>query len=107
MSRRTNLPCPSGSVIFLGTFSKVLFPSLRLAYLILPEPLVEPLAALRFNVDRYSSTLEQAILCDFITEGHLARHIRRMRQPYAGRLEAFLDAARRHLRGLLDIPSIE
>jgi GntR family transcriptional regulator / MocR family aminotransferase len=112
--RYTGRPLPalqgldrSGSVIFVGTFSKVLFPSLRLAYLILPEPLVEPLAALRFNVDRYSSTLEQAILCDFISEGHLARHIRRMRQFYAERLGVFLDASRRRLNGLLDVPSIE
>ncbi len=95
------------SVVFLGSFNKVLFPALRLGYLVVPDPLIEPLAALRFNVDRYSATVDQTILCDFICEGHLGRHIRRMRECYSSRAEALANLARRYLSGLLEIPPAE
>ena len=72
----------TGRVIYLGTFSKVLFPSLRLGYLILPPDLVEPFTNARALVDRHSPLIEQAVLADFIAEGHFARHIRRMRALY-------------------------
>ena len=97
----------AGSVIFLGSFNKVLFPSLRLGYLVAPTTLLDPLLALRLGVDFHPPTLDQAILCDFITEGHLGRHIRRMRDMYAERLAALQHEARKYLSGLLDVSPIQ
>jgi GntR family transcriptional regulator / MocR family aminotransferase len=95
-----------GSVIFLGSFSKVLFPALRLGYVALPTRVLDPILALRVSVDFYPPAPIQATLCDFITEGHLGRHIRRMREMYANRLGALQDAAQRYLSGLLDISPV-
>lgn len=97
----------SGSVIFAGSFSKVLFPSLRLGYLVVPAGLVDKFAAARFVMDRHSSVIDQAILCDFITEGHFGRHIRRMRELYASRLALLRESVQRKLAGLLHIPETE
>jgi len=96
----------SGSVVLLGSFSKVLFPSLRLGYMVAPHELVERVLALRVSVDLFPSNVNQAILCDFIAEGHFGRHIRRMREMYAARLAALQDAARKYLTGLLEISPI-
>src|SRR5258705_5130479 len=68
-----------GRVIYLGTFSKLLFPSLRLGYAVLPEDLVRPFAAARHLADRHSSGLLQAMLTEFMLDGHFARHLKRMR----------------------------
>jgi GntR family transcriptional regulator/MocR family aminotransferase len=97
----------SGSVIFAGSFSAVLFPALRLGYLVVPPALVDVFAAAASVSTHHPPLLEQAILCDFITEGHFARHIRRMRELYAERLLVLLEAARSRLDGLLDISSVE
>jgi len=94
------------SVVLLGSFNKVLFPSLRVGYLVVPTSLVDPLLALRFAVDLHPAGLDQAILSDFILEGHFARHIRRMRELYAKRLTALQEAAQKYLAGLLDISPI-
>ena len=67
----------SGRVIYVGTFSKVLFPALRLGYLVLPPPLVPLFTAAKWLADRHTSTLEQAVLTDFIHEGHFEHHLRR------------------------------
>jgi GntR family transcriptional regulator/MocR family aminotransferase len=96
-----------GRVIYLGTFSKVLFPALRLGYLVVPPDLVEAFVAARAMVDRHSPTLDQAALADFIAEGHFARHIRRMRGLYAERQAILVEAARQQLAGLLDVPPAE
>jgi GntR family transcriptional regulator / MocR family aminotransferase len=96
-----------GVVLFAGSFSKVLFPSLRLGYLVLPPDLVDRFAAVLSLSSRHAPLLEQAILCDFIAEGHFGRHIRRMREVYAERLSVLLEGARRHLDGLLDLIGVE
>ena len=96
-----------GMVLFAGSFSKVLFPSLRLAYIVSPADLVEPFAAAISITTRHASLLEQAILCDFITEGHFGRHLRRMREIYAERFAALQETVREVLGGLLEIVGIE
>jgi len=80
-------------VIYIGTFSKVLFPSIRIGYLILPPPLVDPFLKVRRLIDIHSPMLEQAVLADFMIEGHFRRHLRRMRALYAERRGALLEAA--------------
>jgi GntR family transcriptional regulator/MocR family aminotransferase len=85
----------------------VLFPSLRLGYLVVPSDLVERFAAARSVTARHPPLTEQAVLCDFIDAGHFARHLRRMRQVYAERLSVLLDGARQHLAGLLEISKVE
>jgi GntR family transcriptional regulator/MocR family aminotransferase len=96
-----------GHVLFAGSFSKVLFPSLRLGYLVVPEDLVDTVAAARSVLSRHPPLIEQAVVCDFIVAGHFARHLRRMRQVYAERLSVLLDGARQHLSGLLEISTVE
>jgi GntR family transcriptional regulator/MocR family aminotransferase len=89
--------------IYLGTFSKVLFPSLRVGYLVVPEDLAEPLARARRGLDDHRGSTVQPALAAFIEEGHFAQHLRRMRRLYAARQDALLAAGRRHLDGLLDL----
>jgi GntR family transcriptional regulator / MocR family aminotransferase len=96
-----------GLVLFAGSFSKVLFPSLRLGYLVIPPDLVSYFAAAKSVTSRHAPVLEQTVLTDFIAQGHFARHIRRMRQIYAERLSILLDSARQRLAGLLEISSVE
>lgn len=89
----------SGRVIYMGTFSKVLFPSLRLGYLVVPPELVDAFAAARAICDRHSPLLDQAVLTDFITKGYFERHLRRMHAVYAQR-QAALVAATKELNWL-------
>lgn len=91
------------TVIFVGTFTKLLFPSLRLGYIVLPPALVDVFLSFRRGMDLRSSGIDQLVLCDFISEGHFGRHLRRMRNLYASRLELLLDCGRRYLGGLLEI----
>jgi GntR family transcriptional regulator/MocR family aminotransferase len=97
----------SEAVIFIGSFNKVMFPSLRLGYMVLPASLVDPFLAARFQIDRYPPGLSQSILCDFIDDGHFGRHLRRTRELYSAQLTAMHENARRYLDGLLEIPSIQ
>ena len=94
------------SVIFLGSFSKTLFPALRVGYVVLPAPLVDSFLGFRYRTDFRNSSFDQAVLCDFIADGHLARHLRRMRNLYAERLATLIEGARQHLGGLLEISSV-
>lgn len=84
------------SVIYIGTFSKVLFPALRLGYLVLPAPLVEVFVRAKWLADRHSPLLEQQVLADFIRLGHLERHTRRMRALYEQRRRTVVEALKRH-----------
>jgi GntR family transcriptional regulator / MocR family aminotransferase len=83
-----------GRVVYVGTFSKVLFPSLRLGYFVAPPALVDAFVAARAMVGRHSPSVEQAILTDFIEEGHFGRHIRRMRTLYRERQAVLVEALR-------------
>ena len=94
------------SVIFIGSFSKTLFSALRVGYVVLPAPLVDPFVSLRYRTDFRNSSFDQAVLCDFIVDGHLARHLRRMRNLYAERLATLMKGAKQHLGGLLEISNV-
>lgn len=83
-------------VIYCGTFSKVMFPALRVGYLIVPKAMVVPFTRAKWLSDRHAPIHQQAALCHFMKEGHLERHIRRMRRIYASRRDALVDALRRH-----------
>jgi len=98
---------PYGRVLFVGSFSKVLFPSLRLAYLVVPGDLVDKLGAAISITARHVSLLEQAVVCDFLVEGHFARHLRRMREVYAERLAVLVESAQKELAGALQLSEIE
>ena len=89
------LPClqgldHAGRVIYAGTMSKILYPSLRLGYLVVPERLVDAIAKLRSVMDQHSPTIDQATLARFIGEGFFLSHVRRMRKLYAERREFFI-----------------
>jgi len=88
-----------GRVAYLGTFSKVLFPALRLAYVVLPPALLDPFVQAKSLVDRGAPTLTQAAVADFITEGHFERHLRQLRQAYGRRRAVLTAAIERYLPG--------
>jgi GntR family transcriptional regulator/MocR family aminotransferase len=92
-----------GRVLYVGTFSKVLFPALRLGYLVVPPGLPPAVRAARRLVDIHPPILEQMALADFIAEGHFARYVRRMRPLYQARRDALVEALRRELGGLLEV----
>ncbi len=89
-------------VIYLGTFSNVLFPSLRLGYLVVPPALIDVFRAARVLMDRQPPSIEQAVLADFISQGHLNRHLRRMRTVYTERQAVLVEAIEQ--KGLLKVP---
>ncbi len=82
-----------GRVLYVGTFSKSLFPSLRLAFVLVPHGLIEPLHAASRAAAQQPSMLEQMVLADFIAGGHFERHLRRMRGVYRERVDALTEAA--------------
>jgi GntR family transcriptional regulator/MocR family aminotransferase len=92
-----------GRVIYVGTFSKALFPSLRLGFLIVPADLHDRLVAVRRATDLHPPALDQLVLADFMNAGHFDRHIRRMRGVYGERLEVLASAAKRYCAGALRI----
>jgi GntR family transcriptional regulator/MocR family aminotransferase len=93
----------SGRVIYVGTFSKTLFPSLRLGFLLAPPALSDHFTQSLEAFSPGTPTAPQAILADFIAEGHFATHIRRMRKLYAERYQTLLDAVREQLSDWLEI----
>jgi GntR family transcriptional regulator / MocR family aminotransferase len=92
-----------GRVIYLGTFSKLLFPALRLGYLVVPPPLARVFANAKAMTDTGSATLEQGTLADFIRDGHFERHVRRARARNAARRAVLLDAIATHLGTRVDV----
>jgi GntR family transcriptional regulator/MocR family aminotransferase len=93
-------------VFYIGTFSKSLFPSLRKGFVVAPQWARDALIAVKHCADSHCDTITQSVLAAFIREGHLARHVRRMRPIYAARREALLDGLRLHLGKWLEpIPS--
>jgi GntR family transcriptional regulator/MocR family aminotransferase len=92
-----------GRVLYVGSFSKVLFPSLRLGYLVVPRPLTAAFAAARGALDDHPAATAQPALAAFIEDGHFAAHVRRMRTRYHRRQQCLLNAAERHLDGLLEL----
>jgi GntR family transcriptional regulator/MocR family aminotransferase len=94
-------------VIYVGTFSKTVYPALRLGYLISPPELLGRFGAAKAIIDCLSPTVEQATLTDFIQQGHFTRHVRRMRAIYRERQDALLEAAKRELSGILRVQAAE
>lgn len=90
-------------VLYLGTFSKMLAPGLRIGFVVAPRPLVQRLTEMKMATDRYTPGLMQLVLARFISEGRLAAHVRRMRTLYRERRAALLDALATHARDVLDI----
>jgi GntR family transcriptional regulator / MocR family aminotransferase len=95
------------SVFLIGTFSKVLFPSLRLGYLVVPDAWIDRVVTMRYQLDMYPPAITQAIVADFLDEGHFARHLRRMRECYGARRAALAADIARYLGGAVRLPEIE
>lgn len=92
-----------GRVLYIGTFSKTIFPSIRLGCLVVPPDLADIFAVARSLGDLHSPLIDQAVLAEFITEGHFARHIRRMRKLYESRQQILVEEARKQFGGLLKL----
>lgn len=97
----------SGNVLYVGTFTKTLFPGVRLAYLVAPNHLVPAFVGMRTLVDGHSAVFNQAVLAEFMATGEFTAHIRRMRQLFKARRDAFVESAERHLApfGALRVPA--
>src|SRR4029079_18761191 len=90
-------------VIYMGTFSKALFPAVRVGYVVVPPPLWTRFMQSRFAFDLFMPTLYQRALAEFLREGHFARHLRRMRSAYLERRDALLRGVSRHCGDLLRV----
>lgn len=97
----------AGRVIYVGSFSKVLFPALRLGYLVVPESLVDPFSAAKSLVGRCPPLAPQMVVTDFLEEGHFERHLRRMRTLYAKRQSILIEALNEEAGTQLDVSSDE
>lgn len=87
----------AGRVIYVGTFTKVLYPSLRLGYLVLPPDLARSFVNARAQIDGHAPTFLQGVVAEFLREGHFGAHVRRMRALYRARRDLFLEAAEKQL----------
>lgn len=94
-------------VLYMGTFSKVLHPALRLGYLVVPPDLIEAFTAVKSIADRQTPLLEQAVLATFMDDGHFGRHVRRVRTAYMERQAVLLQAAHGMLDGVVDVRPTE
>lgn len=94
-------------VIYIGTFSKILFPSLRLGYVVIPSDLVDRFLIIRRAMDLGPPNFFQEVLADFIKEGHFARHIRRMRVLYHERRSVLVDSISKELGSMVEVVGSE
>lgn len=94
-------------VLYVGTFSQAMYPALRLGYLVLPKDLTTACIAVRDCMDRFSPTLNQSVMAEFIREGHFARHLRRMRMIYSERRKAIMEVLQTNLRDSAEIIGAE
>ncbi len=90
-------------VIYIGTFSKTLFPSLRLGYIVIPADLVDRFTAVRRAMDIFPPSFQQSVMADFINDGHLSRHIRKTRVVYGERRDALVEALRTEFDSFFEI----
>jgi GntR family transcriptional regulator/MocR family aminotransferase len=93
----------SGTVLYVGSASKLLFPSLRIGWLVVPESLVRAFELAKAFADTGGATLEQRVLAEFIEQGHLERHVRRSRVRHGARRSALKRAVERHLPGVAEL----
>lgn len=93
----------AGRVAYLGTFSKVLFPGLRIGYVVVPEALLDAVMAVRARSDRYPSTLAEGALTDLLNEGHFAAHLRRVRRRVQAARDLLVAGLRAHCGDALDV----
>jgi GntR family transcriptional regulator/MocR family aminotransferase len=94
-------------VIYIGTFSNTLFPSLRVGYIVIPHDLVDRFSAVRFAMDISPPYLYQGVLSDFMSEGHFGRHIRKMRNLYGERRKALVASLRSQFGNMLEVHGAE
>jgi GntR family transcriptional regulator/MocR family aminotransferase len=92
-----------GRVIYIGTFSRTVFSSLRIGYLIVPKPLISVFTSAKWLCDRHTATLEQETLAEFITSGLYERHLRRVRRRNAARREALREAIGKYLGDRVEV----
>jgi GntR family transcriptional regulator / MocR family aminotransferase len=95
-----------GCVIYSNTFNKMLFPALRLGFLVVPPTLVDAVSAARSVLDRFPSVLDQVTLADFISEGYLDQHIRRMHELYTARFDALVRCAQRRIKDVMELSPV-
>jgi GntR family transcriptional regulator/MocR family aminotransferase len=96
-----------GTVIYVGTFAKSVFPALRLGFVLVPQHLCDKFIAMRYAADLHPPLLEQMALADFIADGHYARHLRRMRAIYQERRDALIEAAETYCAGALRLRKVQ
>lgn len=108
--RYTGRPVPAlagmdhgGSVLYIGTFSKVLFPALRLGYLVVPNAMAELFARAKWLSDRHSPLLDQQVLADFIATGQFERHVRKMRRLYEEKRRHVISSLKSHFGSQIEI----
>ena len=94
---------PDARVVFVGTFAKILFPAMRLGYMVVPASLRQGLKAALSATGQFAPLITQAALADFMNDGHLTRHLRRMRGIYAERRQFFIEQLDRHLLPWIDL----
>ena len=97
----------SGRVIYVGTFAKLLFPALRLGFMVLPPELAGRIVNALSTTGQFAPLLLQAALADFITEGHMSRHLKRMRRIYAQRRQLFREIVAERLRDEITLSPAE